>query len=63
MSDTKPKPFLTLDLSCGCGACLFVEVPQEPSSGYDPNGLTRAVVSLALNWSNAHAAHHKEPKA
>jgi hypothetical protein len=54
----KPKPFLVLDLRCGCGASLFVECPQEASYS-----LANDFVRLSTSWSQAHAAHHKEPGA
>lgn len=59
MSDT--KPFLTLDIRCCCGGSLFVEVPQEEHKFHGLD-LPKAVVQLGVSWSNAHAAHHQEPK-
>lgn len=60
MSEAKVKPFLSLELRCACGGSLFVEVPQEPS--YSATELPKAVVALGVSWTNAHAAHHQEPK-
>lgn len=59
MSEAKLKPYLTLDLRCGCGAALYVEVPQEPS--YAAHPLTAEVMKLGGAWTAAHAAHHQEP--
>lgn len=50
MSDPKPKAFLTLELRCGCGAGMFVEVPQD--AGYS---LANDLTKLAATWTNAHA--------
>lgn len=58
MSEAKPKPFLSLELRCGCGGALFVEMPQEAASSY----LGEKLLSLGTAWTNAHAAHHQEPK-
>lgn len=60
MSEVKPKPFLALELRCGCGGSLFVEVPEEVN--YSSNPLDHAVVKLGIAWTEAHAAHHQEPK-
>lgn len=60
MSETKLKPYITLDLRCGCGASLYVEVPQEPS--YATHPLTAEVMKLGAAWSGQHAAHHQESK-
>lgn len=61
MTDTKPKPFLRLKLLCGCGARLFVELPQEPKRAFGMEELPKDVIKLGVAWSSAHAAHHKEP--
>jgi hypothetical protein len=60
MNEPKPKSWLSLELRCGCGASLFVEVPQEPS--YGTHLLTAEVTKLGQLWTQAHAAHHQEPK-
>jgi hypothetical protein len=54
MNDAQRKPYLTLDLRCGCDASLFVECPQEASYSL-ANDLTK----LAATWSQSHAAHHR----
>lgn len=58
MSDAKPKPYLTLELRCGCGGNLFAEVPQETTF----NDVAKALLELGTAWTKAHAAHHQEPK-
>lgn len=57
MSETKPKPFLTLELRCGCGASLFAELPQDP--GF--SSICNDFIKLGTEWTKAHAAHHQEP--
>jgi hypothetical protein len=54
----KPKPYITLDLRCSCGATLYVELPQEAAAGY----LSEKLFTLTTRWTEAHAAHHQEPK-
>ncbi len=58
MSDPKPRPCLTIDLRCGCGASLYVELPQEVAATY----LAEKLLTLGTTWTNGHAAHHQEPK-
>lgn len=60
MSDPKPKPFMSLELRCCCGSSPFVELPQEPA--YQSNALPLETVKLGVAWTQAHAAHHQEPK-
>lgn len=68
-TEAKPRSFLTVDLKCGCGSHLFIEVPQEAAATY----LSEKLLHLATVWSTQHshgptleklvgAAHHKEPK-
>lgn len=58
MTDAKPKPFLSLELRCACGSSLFVELPQETAATY----LSEKLFALSTAWTQAHAAHHQEPK-
>jgi hypothetical protein len=60
MSDPNPKPFLTLELRCGCGAAFFVEVQQDQT--YAGVSLSTELVKLGSAFTQAHAAHHQEPK-
>ncbi len=50
MSDTKPKPFLTIDQRCACGSTLSIELPQEVAATY----LAEKLFTLMTAWTTHH---------
>lgn len=54
MPQTETKP-MVLDLKCGCGATLYIEV--TPGYAWDFGELMK----LATAWTGAHRVHHVEP--
>lgn len=54
MPQTETKP-MVLDMKCGCGAALYVEV--TPGYSWDFGQL----IELSKAWVAAHRDHHVEP--